>query len=509
MPRLSRYQSSMSSGHPLADLRARPGSSLALTGEPIDDSVSEVDGNESTSLGSSLGGLSLSLSHVADWNGVESGRSKAVRVRCKRKTQMEFAQLRLIQELSLDAGNPPSAVSRRSGSHQGGKSDVVDNGTIRRATTTSPRPATPIAASRGLYVAKFSPCGNYLAVAGEDGLIRIWKLLVEDTMALMTEDPHYSPPRTAAIFQPTPLQILAGHESSVLDVCWSRNNFLLSASMDKTVRLWHYSRDDCLGVFRHPDFVTSVAFHPRDDRMFITGSLDCRLRLWSIAERAVKAWNELPAGNYITAVCFSNSGRAVFAGTHTGVCLIFETEGFTYSSQIHVHSRRGKNSIGRKICGIVPMPGNRSDDKILISSNDSRIRLYTLRDKSVVCKFIGYLNESSQIRASFSDDGEYVISGSEDKKIFLWSVENSYRQRSFFSRTPSTHVKSCEYFETHSKAVPCAVFAPSSVQNRLQSVGLRPPLGNERNEGQIIVAVDLNGKIKVYENNRSLETWLG
>lgn len=107
-----------------------------------------------------------------------------------------------------------------------------------------------------------------------------------------------------------------------------------------------------------------------------------------------------------------------------------------------------------------------------------------------------------------SDDGEYVISGSEDKKIYIWNVENQFRQRSFFTRSPSNHVKSCEFFETHSKAVPCAIFAPSSVQNRLQSVGLRPPLGNEMNDGQIVVAVDLNGKIKVYENNYLLDSWV-
>jgi WD40 repeat protein len=145
----------------------------------------------------------------------------------------------------------------------------------------------------------------------------------------------------------------------------------------------------------------------------------------------------------------------------------------------------------------------------LISTNDSRIRLYTLRDKSVICKFIGHQNDTSQIKGSLSDDGEYVISGSEDNRTFIWNIENRYAQRSVFSRTPLQHVKSCEYFETHSKPVTCALFAPSSVRNRLQSVGLRPVYsGNDLGEGQIVVAVDLNGKIKIYENNSLLESWL-
>lgn len=88
-------------------------------------------------------------------------------------------------------------------------------------------------------------------------------------------------------------------------------------------------------------------------------------------------------------------------------------------------------------------------------------------------------------------------------------MENRYQQRSLFSRTPQAHVKACEFFETHSKPVTCAIFAPSIVGNRLQSVGLRPILGGgNTEEGQIIVAVDLNGRIKIYENNSLLEGWL-
>ena len=53
-----------------------------------------------------------------------------------------------------------------------------------------------------------------------------------------------------AVLRPAPHRSYAGHEADVLDVAWSRSQFLLSASMDKTVRLWHISMDDCLRVFR-------------------------------------------------------------------------------------------------------------------------------------------------------------------------------------------------------------------------------------------------------------------
>ena len=71
-----------------------------------------------------------------------------------------------------------------------------------------------------------------------------------------------------------PFSVLIGHQAPVLDAAWSKSLFLLSSSMDKTVRLWHLSRSECLCFFRHVDFVSAIAFHPRDDRYFVSASLD-------------------------------------------------------------------------------------------------------------------------------------------------------------------------------------------------------------------------------------------
>ena len=38
------------------------------------------------------------------------------------------------------------------------------------------------------------------------------------------------------LLSPAPIQILDEHEGDVIDLSWSRTNFLLSASIDKTVR---------------------------------------------------------------------------------------------------------------------------------------------------------------------------------------------------------------------------------------------------------------------------------
>ena len=44
------------------------------------------------------------------------------------------------------------------------------------------------------------------------------------------------------VFMERPFCQYSGHTSDLLDVSWSKNYFILTSSMDKTVRLWHISR---------------------------------------------------------------------------------------------------------------------------------------------------------------------------------------------------------------------------------------------------------------------------
>ena len=97
----------------------------------------------------------------------------------------------------------------------------------------------------------------------------------------------------------------------IVDLSWNQNDFLLSASIDRTVRLWHVSTGECLHCFPHADFVTSVDFHPTNDLLFLSGCFDKRLRVWSIPESHVAAWATTP--EMITSVCFSPTGHQVRA----------------------------------------------------------------------------------------------------------------------------------------------------------------------------------------------------
>ncbi|KAK1597028.1 WD repeat domain-containing protein [Colletotrichum navitas] len=314
-----------------------------------------------------------------------------------------------------------------------------------------------------IWATEFSTDGKYFAAAGKDQVVRVWAVISTHEERRRHEEEEnargdHGERLSAPVFRSKPVHEFQGHTGEVLDLSWSKNNFLLSSSMDKTVRLWHMSRKECLCTFKHKDFVTSIAFHPTDDRFFLAGSLDSSLRLWSIPDKAVAYSTQL--SDLITAVAFSPDGKTAIAGGLSGMCMFHDTEGLKQTTQLHVRSSRGKNAKGSKITGIKTMAID-DEVKVLITSNDSRVRIYNLRDKSLQSKFKGYENTCSQIHAGFSDNGQWIVSGSEDKRTYIWSVHSEDSERD----------KSCEYFDAHSDRVTTAVFAPTKSRQLLGGSG--------------------------------------
>lgn len=387
-----------------------------------------------------------------------------IKVHAKGKKEREFGKVFLAQEL-----RGPRNGGRRTlpGSRPASIAGSVKAGDEER------RPGSSSAITGGaIWTTEFSIDGKYLAAAGQDQVVRVWSVIstaAERAEQERDEDMRAGSERLSTpVFRSKPLREFTGHTSTVLDLSWSKNNFLLSSSIDKTVRLWHVSRGECLCTFKHKDFVTSIAFHPRDDRFFLAGSLDGVLRLWSIPDKNVAFWAKAP--EMITSVGFSPDGRTAIAGGNGGLLGFYETEGLGFVTQVHVRSSRGKNSKGSKITGIrtmvFPPEDPNGEVKVLVSSNDSRIRLYNLRDKSLEMKFKGHENIHSQIRASFSEDGHYVVCGSEDRRTYIWSLFGEHGDSS-----AGRDKHPVESFASHADLVTTSIIAPTSTRQLLGQSG--------------------------------------
>lgn len=124
----------------------------------------------------------------------------------------------------------------------------------------------------------------------------------------------------------------------------------------------------------------------------------------------------------VTAVGFTLDGRTACVGANTGDLFFFETQGLKYNTQIVVKKHRNKH--GKKVTGIEPMPCIApGEERILVTTNDSRLWIINMKDKSYVRTYKGVSNSTMQIKGSFSDDGRYIVCGSEDNCVYLWCTD--------------------------------------------------------------------------------------
>eukprot|EP00250_Pteridium_aquilinum_P016752 c23276_g3_i1 orf=240-3296(-) len=338
--------------------------------------------------------------------------SRPVKVHTHKKAAKEFADLRLRQEIQA---------------HQG-----------------------------AIWTMKFSLDGSYLATAGQDKVVRVWEVLVHNGRSyespnssgelnlgpdkvindnvlqrhseLKRRSKSTSGRKTVSSRLPMLFMLsenakcaFKGHTEDILDLSWSPSQYLLSSSMDKTVRLWNVSSKACLKLFTHNDYVTCIQFHPLDAGHFISGSLDGKVRIWSIQEPQVVDWVDLQ--EMVTAACYTPNGQGAVVGSYKGTCRFYKTSGNKLQPEttFEVRSNKAKRSQGKKITGFQFVPGDKK--KILITSSDSRIRVYD--GTEISSKFKGFRNTNSQISASLSTDGGFIICASEDSRVCIWNYNDS------------------------------------------------------------------------------------
>ncbi|XVF33135.1 hypothetical protein REPUB_Repub17cG0142100 [Reevesia pubescens] len=333
---------------------------------------------------------------------------------------------------------------------------------------------------------KFSPDGQYLASAGEDGIVRVWQVVESESSGnsdVHDVDPSYvyftvnnfselvplhadkekkgksksmkkNSDSTCVIFPQKVFRILdkpihefCGHSSDVLDLSWSKNKHILSSSVDKTVRLWQVGYDECQKVFSHNNYVTCVQFNPVDDDYFISGSIDGKVRIWAIPGCQVVDWTDVT--DIVTAVCYRPDGKGAIIGSMIGICRFYDASDNHLQLNAQICLKSKKKSAYSRITGFQFSPGD--PDKLMVTSADSQVRI--IHGIDVVCKFRGLRNAGSQISASFTSDGMRIVSASEDSNVYMWNyvsqegpvpqAKNNWSCECFFSNNASVAIPWC------------------------------------------------------------------
>lgn len=263
----------------------------------------------------------------------------------------------------------------------------------------------------------FSPAGTQLLSASTDKTARIWQ--VNPVPRLNTGFSAMSvsgdgriiaiaaPDNTIQLQNNTDFLLLTGHTAPITQVQISPDDSLLiSASADKTIRLWNISTGELIRTIAgHNERVTALSFSP-DRESFASASTDRTIKIWSIEGdlRTILQGHT----NEVTTIAYSSTGRLA-SGSADNTVRLWDLD-------------RKTSTILGKHNGIVSALAFSPDGKTLASaSRDSTIQLWSVEDAKLRRTLTGH--SSSVNTLSFNQTGSVLASGSDDTSIRLWNPE--------------------------------------------------------------------------------------
>ena len=198
-----------------------------------------------------------------------------------------------------------------------------------------------------VYSTSFSPCDRFLLSASEDKTARLWSL-----------DDY------------TPLVVYKGHDKPVWDISFSPtgNNYFATASNDQTARLWSCDHLYPLRIMAgHLGDVECLSFHP-NGRYIFTGSSDKTCRMWDInAGDSVRLF--MGHTSPITSTSVSPDGRWLSTGADDGTITVWDIGTGKKIKNMRGH---GKNSVHS-------LSYNKDGNVLVSSGADHSVRVWDLK----------------------------------------------------------------------------------------------------------------------------------
>jgi WD40 repeat protein/energy-coupling factor transporter ATP-binding protein EcfA2 len=307
----------------------------------------------------------------------------------------------------------------------------------------------------------FSRDGRRLASASDDHTVRLWdtvkrketyrfhsKIGQVRAIAFNPDGQTIACAGTKGIIclwngnQNKPLFQFCGQNGEVKSVTFSPDGqMIVGGGTDGSIWLWNVHTGVKVRQFDgHPTGIWSVAFSP-DGRLIASAGDDGSVRLWNIRNGSQIRNFHTPIGG-IRSIAFSPDGCTIFSAGTDGYIRLWNVHHDTELRKFHGHIG------GTKSLAISP-----NGRTLATSGEDQRVRLWSTKSGGGVTQLNGHLGKINSI--IFSLGNRIIVSASDDSTVRLWDAQSSQEVRQFSG---------------HIGGVCSAVFSPD--RNMIGSAGI-------------------------------------
>lgn len=282
----------------------------------------------------------------------------------------------------------------------------------------------------GDYIQKavFSPDGQHVVTASNDGTARVWEVNSGESIELYghrgsINTAAFSPDGklivtsswdgTARIWQTdgsmAPV-VLYGHQDIVNMAMFSNDgDHVVTASRDGTARVWlTVNGAESVVLSGHSSSINTAAFSP-DATLVVTASHDGTARIWKIDETADPIILRGHNGSVNTAE-FSPDGAFVVTSSDDKTARVWQSNGDGKAVSLNGHED-----------GVETAAFSPDGMRVVTASTDGTARLWPAsgNGESIVLRGHDYWVYS----AKFSPDGKFVVTASADATARLWRID--------------------------------------------------------------------------------------
>lgn len=250
-----------------------------------------------------------------------------------------------------------------------------------------------------VYTAKFHPDGQFLASAGFDRQIYLWKVYDECDNFHM-----YSP----------------SHSGAIVDLHFTHDGSkLVTASTDKTVGLFDTVTCQRIKRFKgHTGFVNSVSpvQSSTGPPLVASASDDCSVKIWDC--RRKNPTSNLNSTYQVTAVAFGETPEQIISAGIDNVVKIWDLRKGTRPA----HEMTGHTDT---VTGLALSPDG---SYVLSNSMDNTLRIWDVRPFASGDRCLKIITghkhnfEKNLLHCSWSPDGGMVAAGSADRFVYIWDT---------------------------------------------------------------------------------------